>query len=197
MKRQLINTLTLATFTSLLLMLASTQAFSQFKQQSKRSLFSDVKAINVGDAITVLITEETSAGNSASTNSGRSTDLSGSASINTGSSSSLDAGIGTGNQFKGSGETSRKESIKSKLSAKVVEVDNNGNLRIKGTRNTTVNGEKQTIIIEGFVRPVDISSNNSIYSYNILDLTLSIEGNGEISKVQEPGLITKFLRILF
>jgi flagellar L-ring protein FlgH len=173
-------------------------SFAQFKQDTKKSLFSDVKAFEVGDAITVLITEETQADNSATTNSSRSTDISGGVSASSGN-KSFDgkAGLNTGNQFKGSGETSRKESIRSKLSARVLSVEQNGNLRIKGTRLTTINGEKQTIVIEGVVRPVDIAPNNSVFSYSILDLILSIEGNGEVTKVQEPGLITKFLRILF
>jgi len=70
-------------------------------------------------------------------------------------------------------------------------------LKIEGKRTTKVNGETQTIIIQGVVRPVDVSPNNSIYSYNILDLTLFIEGDGSVSKTTEPGLITKFLRLLF
>ena len=83
------------------------------------------------------------------------------------------------------------------MSARIVEVDSAGNLNIEGKRTTKINGETQTIIIKGFVRPVDILPNNSVYSYSILDLTLTIEGDGTISKTQEPGLITKFLRILF
>ena len=55
----------------------------------------------------------------------------------------------------------------------------------------------QTIIIKGIVRPVDVLPNNSVYSYNILDLTLLIEGDGSVTKTQEPGMITKFLRFLF
>ena len=79
----------------------------------------------------------------------------------------------------------------------MVEVDSNGNLKIQATRKTKVNGENQLVTLEGWVRPTDISKDNTIASYNILDLNLIIEGDGSVSKVQEPGLITKFLRILF
>jgi len=70
-------------------------------------------------------------------------------------------------------------------------------LYIEGKRTTKINGETQTIMISGKIRPVDILPNNNVYSYNILDLSLTIEGDGSVSKIQEPGLITKFLRILF
>ena len=174
--------------------------FSQISSTnlSARSLFSDVKAFKIGDAVTILIVEDTQADNSATTQDSRESSLSGGVNAGTGSSSFQgNAGINTGNSFKGSGQTSRSERIRSKLSARVDSVDQNGNLKITGKRTTKVNGETQTIVIQGFVRPVDILSNNSVYSYSILDLNLSIEGDGSVSNIQEPGLITKFLRMLF
>ncbi|NLO20311.1 MAG: flagellar basal body L-ring protein FlgH [Ignavibacteria bacterium] len=184
---------------ALMLTLGMDSAWAQFIQNSSRSLFSDVKAFKEGDALMILITEFTEADNKASNSEDRSTDLSGSASISTGNSSNtkIGAGLGTGNRFKGSGATTRSERIKSKLSARVIEVEENGNLKIEGKRTTKINGETQTIIIQGIVRPVDISPQNSVYSFNILDLTLFIEGDGSVSKTTEPGLITKFLRLLF
>lgn len=173
-------------------------AFSQFNQVANRSLFSDVKASKVGDAVLILIVEDTRANNSANTDNKRSTDLSGSVGYQAGTSGETYGGnIGTGNKFSGSGQTNRNESIRSKVSARVVEVDNVGNLKIQAKRTTKINGETQTITLEGLVRPVDINSENAVYSYNIMDLTLTIEGNGSVSEVQEPGLITKFLRLLF
>lgn len=182
-----------------ILLLAGTEAsYAQFSQNSSRSLFSDVKAFKEGDAIMVLIVEETEANNQATTSSGRDTQLGGGLGYSAGSSSfDGDATLNTGNSHKGTGQTTRKETIKSRLSARVLEVDENGNLRIEGTRTSTVNGETQTILITGFVRPVDVKPDNSVYSYNILDLTLSITGDGSVTTVQEPGLITKFLRWLF
>lgn len=177
---------------------ATGTALGQFVQNSSRSLFSDVKAFRIGDAIMVLIAEETSADNSATTADSRSTDMDGGVKFGTrGSASEVNVGIGTGNTFRGQGQTARKEKIRSKLSARVDSVDANGNLFISGTRTTKVNGETQTIVIQGLVRPVDVSPTNSVYSYSILNLTLFIEGDGSVSKVQEPGLITKFIRLLF
>jgi len=173
--------------------------YAQFIQNTSRSLVSDVKAFQTGDAIMVLIVEDTQADNSASTNDSRETNLKANASAglnNNGYSAS--GNLGTGTDFKGTGQTKRAETIRSKLSARVIDVDAaNGNLSIEGKRTTKINGETQTIIIKGIVRPVDVLPNNSVYSYNILDLTLFIEGDGSVTKTQEPGMITKFLRFLF
>ncbi len=184
---------------AILLLVCTADANSQFIQNSSRSLFSDVKAFQAGDAIMVLIVEDMQANNSAVTENGRSSSVSGGfgASAGSGTGTNVSGNLGTGTDFKGQGQTTRKESIKSKLSARVVEIVDNGNLRIEGTRTTKVNGETQTIIIRGIVRPVDVRSDNSVYSYNILDLTLFIEGDGSVSEIQEPGLLTKFFRLLF
>lgn len=173
-------------------------ASAQFRQNSNRSLFSDVKAIQEGDALTILIIEDTEANNGATTETSRSSELSAGLKNSSGTKSTdISGGISSGNTFSGKGSTSRSETIRSKLSARVTGVDEFGNLQIEGTRTTKVNGENQKISIKGSVRPVDVMNNNSVYSYNILDLTLLIEGDGTVSKIQEPGLITKFLRFLF
>lgn len=182
--------------TILLLSAAGLQA--QFVQNSSNSLFSDFKAFRKGDALTVLIVEDTKAGNSANTQNGRESSVGGGFAVSTGSSNtSGDASLGTSTDFNGEGSTSRNESIRSKLSARVIDLEDNGNLIIEGKRTTKVNGETQYVTIKGVVRPVDVRPDNSVYSYSILDLTLLIDGDGSVSEYQEPGLITKFLRILF
>lgn len=174
------------------------QLSAQFNQNNARSLFSDVKAYQVNDAVTVYIIEDTQADNSAATGSGRSSGVGAGFNVNSGTSSTnIDAGLNTSNDYEGSGNTNRKEKIRAKLSAKVIEVVDNGNLRIEGTKTTKINGETSTVKIQGIVRPVDINSDNSVYSYNVMDLSIIIDGEGIISEQQEPGLFTKFIRFLF
>ena len=174
--------------------------YAQFNlmENRQRSLFSDPKAFRPGDALMVLIIEDTQADNSATTDQQRDHDLSAGVGFSTGSSNFSGQGsLGTGNDFQAQGQTSRSESIRSRISVRVDSVDENGNLKITGKRITQINGAEQIITIEGYVRPMDILSDNSVYSYNILDLTLRIEGEGTVSETQEPGLITRFLRWLF
>lgn len=176
----------------------SVRANAQFVQNSSHSLFSDFKAFKKGDAITVLIVEETRAGNSASTENGRQSSVGFNFGASGGSTgTNVSGSLGTSNDFSGSGSTSRTETIRSKLSARVVDLEENGNLIIEGKRTTKVNGETQYVTIKGVVRPVDVRPDNSVYSYSILDLTLMIDGDGSVSTYQEPGIITKFLRMLF
>ena len=171
---------------------------SQFNQNSSRSLFSDVKAYKEGDALMVLITEDMQANNGAQTSHGRQDQINMGLTLpNVENSNKLNGNFSSGNDFTANGKTSRNERIRTKLSARVVSVDSNGNLQIEGTRTTKINGEVQTITIRGLVRYVDVRPDNSVFSYSILNLTLLIEGDGEISETQDPGIITKFIRFIF
>lgn len=185
-------------FGIMLLLLCNISAQAQFNQNNSRSLFSDVRAYRVGDAVTIIITEETQADNSATTTQSAKTDLSLSAGGSSGS-TSVDAtgSIGTGNEFNGRGQTTRNEKFRARLSARVTAVEQNGNLKIEGKRTFQLNGENQSITLTGFVRPVDIQSDNTMTSSSIMDLTIIYEGDGTVTKAQEPGLLTKFLRWLF
>jgi flagellar L-ring protein precursor FlgH len=172
---------------------------AQFQQNMRRSLFSDMKALNVGDAVTISIVENTEADNNALADEQSALSLGGSVNTSIPGSPSSSAGgtLNTTNNFRGRGQNTRSERIRSRLSARVDSVDAVGNLRIRANRVTKVNGEMQTITLTGFVRPVDILDDNSVLSSNILDLNLLIEGDGNVTRANQPGLITKFLRFLF
>jgi flagellar L-ring protein precursor FlgH len=180
----------------------------KFDNIRQRSFISDYKVMGVGDAVLILVVETTEAGNSAGATEGRSSSLSAGAgfgidnratnSINsTSNHTSLDLSLKSGNDFKGSGANTRKESIRSQLTAKVIGEDERGNFIIEGKRKTKIDGEEQTITLKGLIRAADVRSDNSIYSYNIMDLELYVEGEGNASKMRQPGLFTKFFRLLF
>jgi flagellar L-ring protein precursor FlgH len=147
------NLLKILSILILWMTLSGTDAvYAQFNtlENSQRSLFSDLKAFRPGDAIMVLIIEDTKADNSASTDQQRDHELSGGVGFSTGGSGFSGQGsIGTGNDFRANGKTSRSESIRSRISARVDSVDQNGNLKITGKRTTQINGEEQIVTIEG------------------------------------------------
>lgn len=173
-------------------------AAQDMHDNAMRSLFADQKASRVGDAVTVLVVETSSASNDAKTTTSRESDLSLTANGSTGSGSGTSAsfGLGTGNSFKGTGSTSSNGSVRAKVSARIDSVLSNGNLSIKGTRTIVINGEEQNIRLSGIVRPSDISADNSVYSYNIAEANIVIEGNGSVTRAQGPGWITKLLHWL-
>jgi flagellar L-ring protein precursor FlgH len=83
------------------------------------------------------------------------------------------------------------------MAAHVDSVLANGNLVINGSRSITINGEEQTLKISGVVRPSDIMADNSVYSFNISDAKIILQGEGSLTSVQEPGWLTKVFHWLF
>lgn len=183
----------------MVLMLGSIAHAQDMRDNFNRSLFADQKANRLGDAITVLILESSSAMNDAKTATARNSDISLGAKVSTGTGTGTDisGGVGTGNQFKGEGTTSNRGSVRAKLSAHVDSVLANGNLVINGSRSITINGEEQTIAVSGVVRPSDIMADNTVYSFNISDAKITVQGEGSLTKVQEPGWLTKVFHWLF
>jgi len=169
------------------------------RQNAFVSLFSDQKASQVGDAITIVVIEFSQASNNAQTTTGRSSDIGLDAGGNVAGSElpGTDVSLGVTNDFRGSGATKTSGMMRTKISATIDSVLDNGNLLIKGSRKIVINGEEQTIFIRGIVRTTDIDPNNSVLSYNISEAEIRIEGSGRISDSQSPGWLTKLFHWLF
>lgn len=181
------------------LSLSAVISAQDMRQNSYYSLFADQKANKVGDAVTIIVVESSQASNNAETQAGRSSDVSfnGNATVGTKSVPEVKLGVGSKNDFSGSGSTKTTGLIKTKISATIDSVMSNGNLLIRGSRKIVINGEEQLVTIKGVVRGSDIMADNSVLSYNISDAVITFEGNGLINDSQKPGWLTKFLHWLF
>ena len=164
-----------------------------------KTLFSDHRALYVGDIITIEIMEIASASNESSTEIKKEHDTE----VGASGSGPLDfiplTGLNTEtkNDYSGEGKTSRKGNLKAKMTARITHVLPNGNLLIEGSRVVDVNGEKQTTILTGVIRPQDISTNNSVFSYNIADAQITYSGRGAVQTAQRPGLFAKITNWIF
>jgi len=185
-------------FFSLFLFLANIFA-QDMRQNSFQSLFSDQKASREGDAITVLVLESSLATNQSQTSAGKQSDLgfNVNGTLDKSPLPKVDVNIGSNNDFKGSGTTKTSGVIRTKISATIDSVLQNGNLVIRGSKKILINGEEQLILIKGIVRTADIMADNSVLSYNISEAEISFEGSGMIDDAQKPGWLTKFLHWIF
>lgn len=169
------------------------------RKNSYYSLFSDQKASYVGDAITIIVVESSLATNKARTKSSRESDLGFNLAgkISTTDLPDANVGIGSNNDFSGSGSTESSGMIQTKISATIESVLENGNMLISGSKKITINGEEQLVNIKGVVRATDVRADNSVLSYNISDAEISFEGSGLIDDAQSPGWLTKFFHWIF
>jgi len=88
----------------------------------------------------------------------------------------------------GDGSVSRNEKLTLRVAATVVEVLDNGHLKIRGTQEVRVNFELRELLVTGFVRPADISRRNEITYDKIASARISYGGRGHISDVQQPRI---------
>jgi len=176
-------------------------------ETSMNTLFQDFRARNVGDILTVLVSEKTSASEEATTSTKRETDVS--AGVTGMLGLPLDFGMKNflgqnrpfspsfggnySNDFEGDGETTRSGSFNTTIAVRVTEVLPNGNLVIEGKKETRLNNELQYIILSGLVRPIDISTDNTVLSSKISDSRLEYSGSGVISDGQSPGWARRIL----
>jgi flagellar L-ring protein precursor FlgH len=167
-------------------------------------MFATSKAKSVGDIITIEIVESSSASNTASTNTGRTSSISGSVSNFLGLEKKYQADhpflnpfgkvdATLANSFDGKGTTARTGALTAYMSARVREVLPNGNLCIVGTREVTVNNERQIISLSGIVRPKDISPRNVVLSTYLSDAVIAYSGAGVLNDKQRPGWMARVL----
>lgn len=163
------------------------------------SPYSMSKSFKVGDVITVIILETTSAVQKAGTNTNANDSLSLAFSSNLTNfyhpGKSI-AGSG-GNTYKGAGDTSRTSNVTAKIAAVVVKVLPNRNLVIEGEHRVEVNDEVQTIQISGVIRPKDVGLQNTVFSYQVADASVSVKGNGVVGEAQSPGVFTRIMNWIF
>jgi flagellar L-ring protein FlgH len=163
------------------------------------SMYSDRIARRVGDVVTIQIVENSSASAVASTNTkeeyGASLDGSGSGGLKF-----IPLFSATGNtksEHKGDGRTVRQGSVTGVLTAKVVEVFPNGNLRIEGQKSVIINGERQLTVLTGVVRPEDVTLQNTVTSDLIADAQITFKGKGVLANAERPGFFARLFDWLF
>ena len=164
-------------------------------------LFSDPKARRAGDVITIKIAESSSASNSADTSTDRESSLSAGISelfgMKTSTLQDMSVSGSITSDFEGSGTTTRSGQLDAYITARVVEVMPNRNLKVIGSREIMVNNEKQIMTIYGVVRPRDISEDNVVLSTFVSDARIAYSGAGIVDDRQRPGWIANALNTVW
>ena len=154
------------------------------------SLYTDIKSSKVGDLLTIIVVESTQASRTASTQ----TSKSGSLGFQFNSSGELTSfGNSTAAEHRGDGTTESSGKLRTTVTAMITGVLPNGYLKVKGTRELTINNEKEILTVAGICRTVDISTDNTIRSNQLANAEIAYTGEGWIAKQQKPNI---FLRIL-
>lgn len=162
-------------------------------------MFTDRRAMAVGDIVTVVIQETSSV--SASKESTTDKTSSTQDQINKLLYSSMPIferggelpGLdwGSSSSFSGGGTISDQQSAQTRLSAVVVDRQPNGNLVIEGIRKTVLSNEKNYVILRGLIRPTDIRADNTILSSRLADAEVELIAEGSLTEAQRKGWLSR------
>lgn len=166
----------------------------------------DGNARQVGDLITVRITESVSTTLGAETETSRKSTQSAAIRALLGIEKTLkkahkldEIGIDleSAAEFAGAGTTGRDSAVEATLTCEVIEVLPNGNLRVWGWKQVRVNRETQYVVLEGISRPRDVQMDNTVDSELLAAARIEITGSGVVSDKQGPGFGARLLDFLW
>ena len=159
----------------------------------------DLKASQVNDLVTIIVSESASAVTSGATQTSRKSSASGSVTSLFGPKAATGAlanlvSAKSDTELNGSGSTSRQTAITTTMSARVVGVLPNGYLVLEGTKDVQVNSEFQTIIVRGVVRPADLAPDNSVPSSRLAQVEIKLNGKGVVGDaIRRPNILYRIL----
>ena len=164
-----------------------------FQVSRNYNIYGDTKALNVGDVLTVLLEESTSASKNAETSITKDQELSipepnlfGKNNIG------LNASANYERDFEGSAEADQSNSLAGSITVTVIEVLPNGVLRIRGEKWLSLTNGDEFIRLTGLVRPQDIAPDNTVASNRVADARFAYGGTGDFDQANQMGWLARF-----
>jgi flagellar L-ring protein precursor FlgH len=174
------------------------------------SLYEDIKAYQVGDIITIDLTEKTQAKKDSKTDLTKTTNTN----MNVPSAGilgqnpqfnlpehtpldkiknvNLNANLSGNNTFKGGADSSQNNELTGQLSVTVAQVLPNRNLSIRGEKWITLNQGSEYVRITGIVRPIDVGPDNTVPSTKVANARISYSGTGALADANAMGWLARF-----
>jgi flagellar L-ring protein precursor FlgH len=179
---------------------------SIFSSANADSWFGEKKTYQVGDVITVLLSESVNGSASATNEASRetSTDVLTAAQLaRIGSPGGLlldsenGTPIDTAISSSGSGATGQSASLTGTMTAQVVDVYPNGNLMIRGEKIVNFSTGSEVIQVKGIIRPQDVQPDNTVQSKRIASAQISYKGTGQNANASKTPWGTNLLMAIW
>ncbi len=187
---------------SVLLSTACSQAGSIWAKGDKnmKAVYADDVARQIGDVLTITITENSTVDNKAKRDMKKETDRSTIFNGDLGSFADLgEFGMGaqSGNDLKSKADYKDERKFIDNMTVVVVDILPNRNLVVLGTRNRDISGDTQTIEVSGIVRPSDVSFDNKVKSERVADFRIVSKNGGISAPYTKPGWLGSILDIVW
>lgn len=163
--------------------------------RGQNPLFEDRRPRMIGDILTIVLNEEVSASRNSQSNAGRNGGVGLSfLDVPAGWERLADYGFDFEgyNDFTGGGGSQANNTFTGTITVSVLEVMNNGNLRVRGERQIAINQGAEFIRFSGVVNPRTITGQNTVPSTQVADARIEYVGDGYISEAQHMGWLQRF-----
>lgn len=160
------------------------------RDKNMRTLYADDVARQIGDILTIIITEDSKVDNKAKRDLQKETDRSTTFNGDIGNFADLgEFGVtaASKNELKGKADYKDERSYEDRITVAVIDVLPNRNLVVMGTRQRNIAGDIQTIEVSGIIRPSDISFDNTIKSEQVANFNLLTRNGGVSEPFSRPG----------
>ena len=168
---------------------------SLFRAVGYRPMFEDQRARNVGDVVTVQITENVTASQQSTSTLNRNTSIDSSVTalpVLPGLIPNLGVGATTDNNFSGKGGTQSANTFAGTITATVTEVLPNGHLVISGEKQIGVNQNVDVLRFSGTIDPRMVQPGSVIPSTQVANVRIESRGRGAQDEAQTVGWLSRF-----
>ncbi len=161
------------------------------------SLFEDRRARNIGDVITITLSENTTSSKKADTSISKDDEVSIDAGVVLGSTPhkgevTMETATNASRAFDGGASADQSNKLQGTITVTVSDVLPNGLLEVRGEKWMTLNRGDEFIRIRGYVRPEDVLRDNSIPSTRVADVRITYSGSGELAQANRQGWASRF-----
>jgi flagellar L-ring protein precursor FlgH len=171
-------------------------AIFQAASYGNRPLFEDQRPRMPGDVLTVVFNEQVSASKNAQASASRKSESSFDPTIvpnGLKDLGKLGIDLKGGHDFQGSGGAKANNTFTGTITVTVMQVLNNGNLRVHGEKQIAINQGTEYIRFAGTVDPRTISADNSVLSTRVADARIEYVGDGYINDAQRMGWLQRVM----
>lgn len=102
--------------------------------------------------------------------------------------------LSSSQEHKGEGTTERNSSFQAEISGEVMEILPNGHLVVEARKTILINAERQTLTFTGRIDPKDLDADNRVEHRFVIDPSIKLTGEGEVSDTRKRGLVTRVLQ---
>ena len=181
------------------------------RDKNMKELYADDVARQIGDILTINITENSKVDNKAKRDmkkeTNRSTSFGGGPNFTPQGTfdrllpeqllPGFDMSAESSNEMKSKADYKDERKYVDQVSVVVMDILPNDNLVVMGTRSRNIAGDIQTIEVSGIVRPSDIAFDNTVKSEQVADFRIVTKNSGVSAPYTKPGWLGKIFDVIW